>query len=190
MVHSSNLVDSCLLLIVEHTIEGNAANTPLQTITLADLLQICDLRDPYYILLYFVSPSQIPRSNNMSDKFAEVIIILYIKIISKLKISFSIRQLQFYLQKSDNLIQRYQLYPLYPTMHTVIGIFAQQRDHDGRCYNNLAFDYVRAVESTGAIAIIIPSGTPQLEYFLSSCAGFIFPGGTDIDPTLYRQDYL
>lgn len=75
-------------------------------------------------------------------------------------------------------------------MTTIIGIFAQQRDHDGRCYNNLAFDYVRAVESTGAIAMIIPCGTPQLDYFLGTCDGFIFPGGADIDPTLYGQEWL
>ncbi|MBC7498372.1 gamma-glutamyl-gamma-aminobutyrate hydrolase family protein [Candidatus Gracilibacteria bacterium] len=75
-------------------------------------------------------------------------------------------------------------------MTTKIGIFAQYKESEGRCLNSLPFHYVQAVESTGTIALIIPSGTTQLAYFLDICDGFVFPGGADIDPSLYHQDYL
>lgn len=68
-----------------------------------------------------------------------------------------------------------------------IGIFAQRREYAGRLFNNLSFDYISAIESTSVIALIIPVFTPNLDAYISMCDAFIFPGGPDIDPTLYNQ---
>ena len=70
-------------------------------------------------------------------------------------------------------------------MARTIGIFAQRREYAGRFFNNLAFDYIRAIEESWGIAIVIPAFTVNLESYLDMCDAYIFPGGPDIDPSLY-----
>lgn len=69
-----------------------------------------------------------------------------------------------------------------------IGIFAQRREYAGRLFNNLSFDYVSKIESTGALAVIIPCFSPHIDTYIAECDAFIFPGGQDIDPSLYGRD--
>lgn len=70
-------------------------------------------------------------------------------------------------------------------MKKLIGIFTQRREYAGRIFNNLAFDYVRAVEKSGALAVLIPIFSENVSEYMEMCDGFIFPGGPDIDPELY-----
>lgn len=69
-----------------------------------------------------------------------------------------------------------------------IGIFAQRREYAGRLFNNLAFDYIRAVEKASGRAIVIPAFTEYLDAYIDECSAFIFPGWSDIDPSLYGQE--
>jgi putative glutamine amidotransferase len=69
-----------------------------------------------------------------------------------------------------------------------IGIFAQRREYAGRLFNNLSFDYISKIESTGSLAIIIPCFSLHTNMFIEMCDAFIFPGGQDIDPSLYGRD--
>ncbi|GAB0174277.1 MAG: gamma-glutamyl-gamma-aminobutyrate hydrolase family protein [Candidatus Altimarinota bacterium] len=69
-----------------------------------------------------------------------------------------------------------------------IGIFAQRREYAGRLFNNLSFDYISKIEATGSIAIIIPCFSSNIKFYLNLSDAFIFPGGQDIDPSLYGRD--
>ena len=73
-------------------------------------------------------------------------------------------------------------------MTRTIGIFAQRREYAGRLFNNLAFDYIRAIEESWGIPIIIPAFTTHLENYLDMCDAYVFPGGPDIDPSLYGHE--
>ena len=72
-------------------------------------------------------------------------------------------------------------------MNTRVGIFAQRREHGGRLFHTLAFDYIEATERVWGIPIIIPAHTKYLHSYLDLCDRYIFPGGSDIDPSLYGQ---
>jgi putative glutamine amidotransferase len=73
-------------------------------------------------------------------------------------------------------------------MQKKIGIFAQERQHAGRIFNNLSLDYIRSIEDVWGLPIIIPIFTSNLTSYIEMCAAFIFPGGPDIDPTLYGEE--
>lgn len=52
--------------------------------------------------------------------------------------------------------------------------------------------YVRAVESSGGIPLIVPrcTDTEVMDRFLSICDGFLFCGGDDITPLLFGEELL
>ncbi len=72
--------------------------------------------------------------------------------------------------------------------NTLVGIFAQRREHAGRLFNNLAFDYIKRIEEVWWQAIIIPAFSVHLESYIEMCERFVFPGGPDIDPSLYGRE--
>jgi putative glutamine amidotransferase len=49
-------------------------------------------------------------------------------------------------------------------------------------------DYVRAVESAGGRALLVPPSLDGIEETLAALDGLIFSGGSDLDPTLYGQE--
>ena len=69
-----------------------------------------------------------------------------------------------------------------------IGIFTQYREDKGRIFNNLACDYVDAIENSGGLVIMIPVFTDDIGDYIELCSGFVFPGWVDIDPALYGQE--
>ncbi len=69
-----------------------------------------------------------------------------------------------------------------------IGIFTQERQYAGRIFNNLSFDYIKSIESVWAFTVIIPIFSSHVDHYIDECDGFIFPGGPDIDPSLYGKE--
>ena len=57
-----------------------------------------------------------------------------------------------------------------------IGIFTQYREDKGRIFNNLACDYVDAIENSGGLVIMIPVFTDDIGDYIELCSGFVFPG--------------
>ncbi|MHB8643962.1 MAG: gamma-glutamyl-gamma-aminobutyrate hydrolase family protein [Gaiellaceae bacterium] len=49
-------------------------------------------------------------------------------------------------------------------------------------------DYVRAVESAGGRALLVPPSEEGVEETLDALDGLIFSGGSDLDPSLYGQE--
>jgi len=49
-------------------------------------------------------------------------------------------------------------------------------------------DYVRAVESAGGRALVVPPSEEAIEETLDALDGLIFSGGSDLDPALYGQE--
>ncbi len=49
-------------------------------------------------------------------------------------------------------------------------------------------DYVRAVESAGGRALLVPPSTEGIDETLDAVDGLIFSGGSDLDPALYGQE--
>jgi putative glutamine amidotransferase len=73
-------------------------------------------------------------------------------------------------------------------MSKKIGVFAQERQYVGRIFNNLSLDYIRSIEDAWGIPVIIPIFTQNLTSYIEMCDAFVFPGGPDIDPTLYSME--
>lgn len=66
-----------------------------------------------------------------------------------------------------------------------IGILSDHRHDDSIYANRVSFHYVTALESAGAVAYIIPCNALSIDHYVEELDGFIFPGGADIDPSLY-----
>ena len=49
-------------------------------------------------------------------------------------------------------------------------------------------DYVRAVESAGGRALLVPASEDALEETLDVLDGLVFSGGSDLDPETYGQE--
>ena len=52
--------------------------------------------------------------------------------------------------------------------------------------------YMKMLENAGAIPVMMPlTAEPEvLEYFLTTCDGFIIPGGQDVSPEVYNEEKL
>ena len=69
-----------------------------------------------------------------------------------------------------------------------IWIIAVYREEETDIINRVSFDYVRAVELSGALAYIIPCNTQHIDHFIQEMDGFIFPGAKeDVTPGLYWE---
>ena len=72
----------------------------------------------------------------------------------------------------------------------VIGLTPQG---DGNKGYNISPDFIRALNSLGAIAITLPSITDDDELLrdaLALCDGIIFTGGPDVRPSLFGEDII
>ncbi|MDD2486907.1 MAG: gamma-glutamyl-gamma-aminobutyrate hydrolase family protein [Candidatus Gracilibacteria bacterium] len=69
-----------------------------------------------------------------------------------------------------------------------VGIIAAYKKESIDKINRVAFEYVEAVENSGGIPYIIPCNVKNIESYIMEMDAFIFPGGTDIDPSLYGED--
>jgi len=68
----------------------------------------------------------------------------------------------------------------------VIGITLGDGDRPG--YHSMRADYVRAVERSGAVPVVLPSLAPEhAEALLDRLDGLLLSGGVDVDPALYGQ---
>lgn len=80
------------------------------------------------------------------------------------------------------------------TKKPVIGILSYGRGEVA--VENFLYDeyyaspsqYVDAVRRAGGLAVLLPQGEPDLSGWIDLVDGFVFTGGTDIDPALYGGD--
>ncbi|MEF9876084.1 MAG: gamma-glutamyl-gamma-aminobutyrate hydrolase family protein [Gordonibacter sp.] len=75
-------------------------------------------------------------------------------------------------------------------MKPIVGISSQYDYHPERY--SIARDYVTFLESSNAVALVIPpcDSRGDLTALLSLCDGLLIPGGSDINPALYREKRL
>jgi putative glutamine amidotransferase len=52
----------------------------------------------------------------------------------------------------------------------------------------IPFDYVRAVERSGARPVLVPPSLEGIEETLDALDGIVFTGGSDLDPELYGEE--
>ena len=72
-------------------------------------------------------------------------------------------------------------------MSKLVGLFLETAiEKDGAIYNR----YLKAVESLGAIPIVLPyvENADTLLSYVNLCDGFLFSGGGDINPQRYNQN--
>ncbi|MDD2917243.1 MAG: gamma-glutamyl-gamma-aminobutyrate hydrolase family protein [Candidatus Gracilibacteria bacterium] len=74
------------------------------------------------------------------------------------------------------------------TFQKTIGIIAAYKKESIDQINRLAFEYVEAVEDSGGIPYIIPCNVKNIDSYIENIDAFIFPGGIDIDPSLYGEE--
>ena len=68
----------------------------------------------------------------------------------------------------------------------VIGITLGDGDRPG--YHSMRADYVRSVERSGAVPVVLPSLAPEhAEALLDRLDGLLLSGGVDVDPALYGR---
>jgi len=71
-------------------------------------------------------------------------------------------------------------------MRPVVGITLGDGDRPG--YHSMREDYVRSVERSGAVPLVLPPISPQdAEAVLDRLDGLLLSGGIDVDPALYGQ---
>ena len=71
-------------------------------------------------------------------------------------------------------------------MRAVIGITLGDGDRKG--YHSMREDYVRSVEASGAVPLVLPTQAPDAaEALLDRLDGLVLSGGIDVDPALYGQ---
>ncbi len=72
-------------------------------------------------------------------------------------------------------------------MYPVIGIIICGVENN---HQFVSQPYIEAIESAGAVPVIIPRITDSslFSYYLSICQGFLFCGGDDICPLLFGED--
>ena len=74
-----------------------------------------------------------------------------------------------------------------PLIGITIGPEAQSPG-DGVVYYRLRAAYVRAVELSGGAPVLVPSAEPEaLTAILERLDGVVFPGGLDVDPSVYGE---
>ena len=68
----------------------------------------------------------------------------------------------------------------------VIGITLGDGDRPG--YHSMRADYVRSVERSGALPLVLPTLAPEhAEALLERLDGLVLSGGVDVDPALYGR---
>ena len=71
-------------------------------------------------------------------------------------------------------------------MRPVVGITLGDGDRPG--YHSMREDYVRSVEQSGAIPVVLPPLQPEdAEPVLDRIDGLVLSGGVDVDPVLYGR---
>ncbi len=76
-----------------------------------------------------------------------------------------------------------------PSKRPVIGVTVDSMDEHPRYMST--YTYAEAVERAGGLPILLPfraDPTLILQY-VDLCAGFLFSGGNDLDPSLYGDDW-
>jgi putative glutamine amidotransferase len=68
----------------------------------------------------------------------------------------------------------------------VVGITLGDGDRPG--YHGMRADYVRSVERSGAVPLVLPTLEPEhAEALLDRLDGLVLSGGVDVDPALYER---
>ena len=77
----------------------------------------------------------------------------------------------------------------------LIGISCNAEQHlisgiNPRLYHTLSDKYVNGIRKAGGIPVIIPNGLDQdsLKELVESLDGFLFSGGSDVDPSCYGKE--
>lgn len=71
-------------------------------------------------------------------------------------------------------------------MRAVIGITIGDGDRPG--YTSMRADYVRSLERSGALPLVLPTLAPEhAEPLLDRLDGLVLSGGVDVDPALYGR---
>lgn len=76
------------------------------------------------------------------------------------------------------------------TMKPIIGITSRNEIVDGTARNMINYTYIRAVEKSGALPVVIPNlkDTVDAGDMLKRIDGIIFTGGEDLSPLLYGEE--
>ena len=77
-------------------------------------------------------------------------------------------------------------------MKPLIGLTSQEEVIKGTTLNKLNYTYIRALEASGAIPLIIPNlkNIGDSKEIIDKLDGIIFTGGEDVSPLLFKEEPL
>ena len=75
-------------------------------------------------------------------------------------------------------------------MKALIGLTSGDETSKGTILNKLNYTYIKAIESSGGVPIIIPNlnNMENIEKILEGLDGLVFTGGEDISPLLFKEE--
>ena len=77
-------------------------------------------------------------------------------------------------------------------MKALIGLTSQEELIKGTTLNKINYTYIRALEASGAIPLIIPNlkNIEDSKHIINKLDGIIFTGGEDVSPLLFNEEPL